>query len=202
MVDERQCASVVTSLSKFGWNSQLWVVLFLLAGLSPSISGAEIESERIDRIKVAFVLNIARFVTWPPEALQHQSNELLLCLYQSNPYDQAISTIAGKMVNGRSLQIKRVASMKQSGPCHILLIGGNEIQNFADDSDKDPNRPLLSIADLTNNGALPAQQHALVSLVRNGARIGFEIDLAKARKVGLQMSANLLKLAKIVGTGN
>jgi hypothetical protein len=173
----------------------------LLAALWPSLAGAETEAERIGRVKAAFVLNIARFVSWPKEAPEHQGAPLQLCLYRSNPFGEAIRTIEGKIVNKRPLQISLIQSLAQSDPCRLLLIGPDEILNFDEESQLAPNRPLLTIADLTDTDSPPPHQPALVTLVRNGARIGFEINLAKARKAGLQMSSSLLKLARIVGDG-
>jgi hypothetical protein len=186
-------------------NGRIWIffvaVVFLLAGLGPSLAGAEAENARIERVKAAFVLNIARFVTWPKKALEHQGDQLMLCLYRRNPWDEAIKTIEEKMVNGRLLRINLINSLAQSHSCSILLIGLDEIRHFDEESRQAANRPLLTIADLTDTDHPPTHQHALVTLVRNGAHIGFEINLAKARQAGLQMSSNLLKLAKIVGDG-
>lgn len=172
-----------------------------LAGLWPSLAEAEMESERIERVKAAFVLNIARFVSWPDEALDPQNRQLLLCLYRGNSLGAAVETIEGKMVNGRALQTSLVDSLAHSQTCNILLIGASEMQHFEEESRHAAERPLLTIGDLTDAALPPPHPHALVTLVRNGARIGFEINLAKARRVGLQMSSNLLKLAKIVGDG-
>jgi hypothetical protein len=173
----------------------------LLAVLWPSLANAETEDERVDRVKAAFVLNIARFVSWPKEAPEHEGSPLQLCLYQNNPFGEAIRTIEGKIVNKRPLQISLIQSLAQSDSCRLLLIGPDEMPNFSEESQQAADRPLLTIADLTDTDPPPPHQPALVALVRNGARIGFEINLAKARRAGLQMSSNLLKLAKIVGDG-
>jgi hypothetical protein len=172
-----------------------------LAGLWPSLAEAEMESERIERVKAAFVLNIARFVSWPDEALEPRHGQLLLCLYRDGSLAAAVETIEGKMVNGRALQTSLVDSLAHSRTCNILLIGASEMQRFEEESRHAPDRPLLTIGDLTDAAPPPPHRQALITLVRNGARIGFEINLAKARRAGLQMSSNLLKLAKIVGEG-
>ncbi|MGR9085899.1 MAG: YfiR family protein [Gammaproteobacteria bacterium] len=196
--DGLQCAGFETHVCRDWLRSRVFAVLIFLAGLSPLGASAETASERIDRVKAAFVLNIARFVSWPDEVLDHQGGVLLLCLYRSNPFGEAMKSIAGKTVNGRSLQIKPVKSLTDSKTCNILLIGGDHLTNFGDESPHGSNGPLLTIADLTDAVGLRSRHHALVALVRNGARIGFEINLKKARSAGLQMSSNLLKLAKIV----
>lgn len=207
---ERWAETAIASLQRgtvdksFRRNGKIGLFLIaatFLAGLSPSLAGAETEGERLQRVKAAFVLNIARFVSWPKEALEQQGDSLQLCLYRRNPLAEAVQTIEGKIVNGRTLRVNLVKSLAQSPSCNILLIGLNEIQHFDEESRHAPISPLLTIADLTENDIPPPHQHVLVTLVRNDARIGFEINLAKARRAKLQMSSNLLKLAKIVGDG-
>ncbi|MGJ0484150.1 MAG: YfiR family protein [Methylomicrobium sp.] len=192
---------VYTLFRRNGWIWRFLVAAIFLASLSPLLAGAETEDERLQRVKAAFVLNIARFVSWPKEALEQQGDSLQLCLYRRNPLAEATETIEGKIVNGRTLRINLIKSLAQSPSCNILLIGLEEIQHFDEESRHAPTSPLLTIADLTDIDIPPPHQHALVTLVRNDARIGFEINLAKARRAKLQMSSNLLKLAKIVGDG-
>ncbi|EIC28299.1 hypothetical protein Metal_0446 [Methylomicrobium album BG8] len=188
-------------LPKPGWIRRYAMTGALLAALWPPLAEAETETDRAGRIKASFVLNIARFVSWPKEAPEQQVTPLLLCLYRSNPFGEAIRTIEGKIVNGRPLQIGLIRSLAQSDSCRILLVGPDEMRHFSEESRQAPNRPLLTIADLTDTDLPSPHRPALITLVRNAARIGFEINLAKARRTGLRMSSNLLKLAKIVGDG-
>jgi hypothetical protein len=199
--DSLRCDAIEKPLSKPGRIRCCAITGALLAVLSPSLARAETEADRIGQVKAAFVLNIARFVSWPKEAPEHQGTPLQLCLYRSNPFGEAIRAIEGKIVNGRPLQIELIQSLTQSDSCRILLVGPDEMRHFSKESQQAPNRPLLTIADLTGTDLPPPYQPALVTLVRNAARIGFIINLAKARRAGLRMSSNLLKLAKIVSDG-
>lgn len=178
---------------------RLFFAVFLLLAFNVL---AEPKAERIDQVKAAFVLNIARFVSWPPESLHQQDNHLLLCLYRGNPLGGAVNSISGKMVSGRMLQIESIQSLAESAACNILLIGEAALQKFDAEAQKEPNRPVLTIADLTDREPRMPQRNVLVTLVRNGSRIGFEINLGKSRQSGLRMSSQLLKLAKIVGDDN
>ena len=178
--------------------------LTLLAAAGTGVAAAEPDSQRIDRIKAAFVLNIARFVSWPAEEFEQHPEQLLLCLYRHSPFGQAIETIHGKKVAGRRLRINRIQSLSESRQCNILLIPGFELEAFMRKARPRLDRPLLTIADLTTDLAAdggPRSTHdgVLVTLVRAGTRIGFEINLRRARRVGLKMSSKLLKLATIVG---
>ncbi|MGR8935907.1 MAG: YfiR family protein [Gammaproteobacteria bacterium] len=178
----------------------LRIAAALLAGwlLLPD-AFAESDDERINRVKAAFVLNIARFVSWPPDALAAQHDRILLCLYRSDIFSQAVATIEGEPVSGRRLQTTRIQSLAESTPCHILLIAANDLKDYAGETRPDAPRPLLVIADRTDPEAPKQPLHdVIVSLVRNGSRMGFEINLERSRQAGLKMSSQLLKLAIIV----
>lgn len=176
------------------------LLLCLVIGLTFSFVVKADDSSRINRVKTAFILNIARFVSWPAEVLADGSAEISLCLYRNNPIQQAIESIAGEEVSGRRIVIKQLHSLTKNDACNILLIGQDELQAYLSETQPDPNRPVLTIADLTDTDSHTHRHDGiLVTLIRNGARIGFEINLQKTREVGLRMSSELLKLAIIVG---
>jgi len=155
---------------------------------------------RIEQVKAAFVLNIARFVTWPADSPLQQSESMLLCLYRSNPMGQGIETIEGEKIDGRIVEVRRIKSLESSDFCNILLIASDELQTFISEVPPDFKRPMLTVTDLTD-AYLPVESRRgiLIALIRNGTRIGFEVDLEQVRKAGFRMSSELLKLANIVG---
>lgn len=182
---------------------RLGFALMLVAGwLYAALASAE-DVSRINQVKAAFVLNIARFVSWPDDAIPNPNENMRLCLYRDNPIGQAISSIDGEKVGGHDIAIQHIQSLRQSGSCNILLITERELKHYREEAPASPSRPLLTIADLTETEAsMPPHDDILITLIRNGARIGFEINLEKSRRAGLRMSSELLKLAIIVDDGH
>lgn len=177
------------------------LLITLLTGVVTSPNAhAELNFDRIDQIKTAFILNIVRFISWPDEALEQQSSQLLLCVYRANSINNVINTIKGKKAGGRFIDVVMIESLSESQNCNILLISNDQIDSFIDDIYPGLDRPMLTIADFTEREkSLVFHQDVLVSLVRNGSRISFQINLKKSRQVGLRMSSKLLRLATIVG---
>lgn len=160
---------------------------------------AATDSADLRRVKAAFVLNIARFVSWPADAFDRAGAPLSLCFYRSNPLGAAVATIRGKKVGRRRLDVSTIAALQEAGRCHVLFVPSAELARFASEGPTD--RPLLTMTDRTDpDAAAPASRGIMVTLVRSGTRIGFEIDLGRVRGARLDMSAELLKLARIVGT--
>jgi hypothetical protein len=183
---------------------RLWRLLLpcLLVFLSGNVhaSNGETELKRINAIKAAFVLNIARFVTWPSGVFASDTAPLRLCVYRDNSYGQALKMIEGQRVGHHSLQFSTIENLRPNLNCEILLIPHTALGKFHEELDGELHQPLLTIVDQTE---IKRKEHSrdgvIVTLVRQGSRIGFEIDPWKARKANLHMSSELLKLAKIVG---
>ncbi|MBR9910703.1 MAG: YfiR family protein [Gammaproteobacteria bacterium] len=172
------------------------VLLFASCLGAPAL--ADQVSDRANRVKAAFILNIAKFVSWPATALQQPDN-LTLCTYRFNSLGTALNTITAEQISGRPLLSLNIEHLDQSGNCHILLVPTSELEAFKRQAEPGFAQPLLTIADMTDGQPSgQPQTGVLVALVRKGKGIGFEINLKQATKVGLRMRSELLKLAHIV----
>lgn len=176
------------------------VALLILSCIPASPSMAD--PLRAQKVKAAFVLNIARFVYWPDEAFEAHPDTIHLCLYRANPFGDAIESIRNKRVSGRRLDIRRIQPDSGLDKCNILFVPRQYRAEIPEQGPPQSSGPaaLLTITDLTQEpeGAT-GSGNTLIALVRERNRIGFEIDLGKVRRSGLRMSSELLKLGNIVG---
>lgn len=181
----------------------LMLCALLLFGEAEHAVAAEKGERRIEHVKAAFILNIARFVTWPPEVFDGNGGELNLCFYRRNSLGDGIDVVRGKKVGGRDLKIKQVAKLELGSGCHILIIAQQEYAKYKRTETAKLSHPLLTIADMTDDGVTRgiSRPGVLINLVRNGTRIAIEVDLEQARTAGLKFSSHLLRLARIVGEG-
>lgn len=167
-----------------------------------SSSAADSQTLQLRQVKAAFVLNIAKFVTWPKLEGQSSPEQLLLCYYQTDSLGAAFETIRNKTVNGRHLKKVTVENLSASTMCDILLIPTGALVNLSGEAVQKGVRPVLTIADMTHLDTAEAYfKGALINLVRQGKRIGFAVDVAETKKAGLKVSSELLKLATIVDSG-
>jgi YfiR/HmsC-like len=191
-----------------GASSRFIVLLAaVISMLFSPMSFAESEDARINKVKAAFVLNVARFVTWPADVFAAQDAPMVLCYYRSQPFAGALDTIADKTVSGRRLELRQARRLSDTKSCQILLIPKARLKAYTSEAEAEQARPVLIIADRTD--VTPGSAEAatvpggvMVSLVRDGSRIGFEINLSLSRDAGLAMSSQLLKHARIVGGGS
>ncbi len=152
-----------------------------------------------NEIRAAFIYNIARFINWPEAAVFPNAEQINFCLYRSNPLGAAIATIAGKPLHQRSLQFNQIASLTDAAPCHAVLIPSAELKAYQREAAASPPLGALTIVDLSDgNHRHKAHRGVMVTLVRKGANLGFEINLETMRDGGFRASSELLKLAIIL----
>lgn len=187
------------------------MLMLLLIGIvlrSGSVFAAEVAGPafrapgigRIDHLKAAFLLNIARFVSWPDAIQRNQDAPLYLCLYRSNSLQPAIENISEKSAYRHPIEVILIRTLNEIASCNILFIGPSDLEAFQQEAAPMPNPPVLTIADLTKRNSMRAEPVSVhVHLVPSESRIGFEVNLDKLRRSGLWMSSKLLKLARIIG---
>jgi len=186
---------------------RLWRVLLLclLIPLSSNVHAVNGDDDikRINAIKAAFVLNIARFVTWPSEVFSSDKDPMRLCVYRDNAYRQVLEAIKGKKIGQRKLEFFTIEHVKPELECEILIIPDSVLGKFHAELDGKLQQPLLTIVDQTEiDDGERSRAGIIVTLVRHDSRIAFEIDPKQAKRANLHMSSELLKLAKIVGEGS
>ncbi len=201
----------------FFWSSFKMIVLLPVLLTPVAVSADHSDQHRINKVKAAFVLNIARFVTWPDHVFDDGHDAagddsagkgyITLCYYRGNPFAAGLASITGRTVEGRPLRVKKIDNLSAAKSCQILLIPKPEQKNFNEEATPDLTSALLTIVDSTNEtsesvNAIDSSKGVMISLIRKGSRIGFDIDASMSREANLKISSQLLKHARIVGEGS
>ena len=175
-------------------------LLLLVPGWMGPPAIAQEQDERTLAVKAAVTLNLARFVTWPTESLGTEEEPLQLCVWQDDPLRDSLDSIEGHEIGGRPFELRALEPEELPSRCHILIVAPARLLDLLDSDEPPMDQPgVLTITDLTGNGR-PDDLHGycVISLVRQGARIGFEINQKAARRANLRLSSELLKLGSLV----
>ena len=167
-------------------------VLCLLGILFPATPSAEGIGE--SDVKAAFVLNFIRFVEWPAAAFHSPEDPIVLSIIGNDPIAASIETLDGMKVSGRRLVVRRIPGLSAPERCHVLFVGASAKAELASVLGAVQRRPVLTIADFEGF----AGRGGTIGFIRRDNRVGFEINEESARKAGLEISAKLLYLGKIV----
>jgi hypothetical protein len=158
-------------------------------------------------LKAAFFLNFVRYTEWPPGALPADAAAPVeVMVLGSRPVAAALRSIAEQAqaqgqreVRVRHLEpaaLQRVLARAERTRPHAIFVAG-------DVDDEAPVRellarvrehPVLTVGD----GESFAADGGMLGLVEDGRRIAFDANPAAIRSGGLNVSARVLKLARVV----
>lgn len=182
-----------------GWRLRRWVVTGLLAAVSAALAAnppdrAAAERPSPDEIEAAYLYNFGKFVHWPAASAQQA---LTICVAG----DDAMSGIAerltqGQTIGGRPLAVRRMARPAGLPGCSILFIPAGEHSQQGQYLAGVLGKPVLTVGD----GPDFLASGGVIQFVLTGGHVRFAINLNAAKRSGLQLSSELLKVAvSVVG---
>lgn len=158
--------------------------------VNPALS-AEIPPEA--HVKAAFVYNFAKFTDWPPSVFMGPQSPMTLCLNRSkNNHFNAFTVLEGRLVQGRPLQVKLISRVDEIKACHLLYISDAEDKFLSEAIRATSHLPILTVSD--DDGFI--ESGGMIGLIVVNSGIQFEVNQEAAKRVNLNLSAQLLKLAK------
>ncbi len=173
------------------------VIISLLP--SAHAAAAVIEGSTTSReykIKAAFLYNFTKFTSWPTDKFGNKQSPLNICLIGHDPFGLTMDTTTnGKLVKGRSITVLRINHIADTDTCHLLFIGTSKNGRLTEILTYVSELPILTVTD----GEDDNEGSGIINLVTIGNKIRFEINPTTANRAGIHLSAQLLKLALIIG---
>jgi hypothetical protein len=165
-------------------------VLCLLATVgSPLCHAADPPLEY--QVKAAFLLNFAKFVEWPANALAAPDAPISICILGDDPFEGALDQmVEGESIDGRKIAVKRMKRPSGSPACQILFVSKSE-KSF---SASELGTGVLTVGE--TEGFLA--HGGVIALVIEDRRVRFDVGKSAAEKAGLKLSSKLLRVARSV----
>lgn len=159
-------------------------VLLLAASLA-AVFGTRAQVSEAE-LKAAFAYNFALFTQWPADVLA-EGAPLRICAAAGARELPALRRLRARTVAGHAIEVAEVEAGGDVTRCHVLLF------------DVDTPVPAIGAGALTVcDGPRQACGGAVILLAREGDRIRFDVDAARARAQRLSLSSKLLRLARRV----
>ena len=164
-------------------------------------AGVQVEEHRLQadeyRLKAAFVYRFPQFVQWPAAALEGRQS-IDVCIVRPDPFGAILlELLKGEAVNGRPLQARQLDADDSPDGCHVVVVAGAAARRGGGLVTRLSGRPVLTIGD--DPSFLPNGGIIVMKIV--DSRVRFEVSLTNARSSGLQINAQLLRLALAVHGG-
>lgn len=141
-------------------------------------------------VKAAYIYNFAKFIQWPDE----QRSTLRLCSMGNDALGKSLDSLIGKPVRNMQISVRHGVGLHDIPQCDLVFIPAGHLQSMERVRQVVADYPILTVTE--SSDTLP--RGATVALIPNESRIAFEVDLALARQLGLQISAKMLQLARKV----
>ena len=166
--------------------------------LTPALLPALHQQADQFRLKAAFVYRFPQFVTWPADAWARR-DDVEVCVVQPDPFGAILpDLLRGEAINGRPLRLRLMVPEQREDSCHVVVIAGADaVRDSSDLLKRLAGRPVLTIGDDPSFLA----QGGIIALKIVDNRVRFEVSVTNARRAGLQVSAQLLRLALAVHGG-
>lgn len=163
----------------------------VLCMMLPCMAAATPPSEY--EVKAAFIHNIAKFVEWP--GALPSSGSARLCLAGGDPFAGALDALRGKQVGSLLWEIVPVNARSNLKACRVLFIAAAERDNLGGILAGIGTSPVLTMGDTDGYAA----RGVMVNFYLEEHKVRFEINHESAKRAGLGISSQLLKMVRIVG---
>ncbi|MEO8259417.1 MAG: YfiR family protein [Acidobacteriota bacterium] len=149
-----------------------------------------------DDVKAAFLYNFAKYVAWPEESFP--SGAFHVCVFADESFVKSLDAIiAGETIDGRSVTRLVPISPEAARSCHILFVGGGEAGRIDRLLAAVKGAHVLTVGDTFDF----LSRGGVVTFVRDGERVRFDVSVAQAQRAGLTISSRLLRVARRVSPG-
>jgi hypothetical protein len=171
------------------------LMLFLMLASAGRSFAADPQMLSEYQIKAAFFFNFTRFVEWPETAFVTATAPILACVAGETPLtDLVIDVVAGKVVNGRAVSIRRVKVSDDLRRCNLLFISAAE-ERRADE--------ILAGLKKTSTltvGETPgfAQAGGMINFSIQENKVKLELNLDATTRAGLKVNSKLIAVSRLV----
>lgn len=147
------------------------------------------------QVKAAYLFNFLKFVEWPDEPSANPHHPWVIGIVGQNPFGNELAQlVAGKVVEGRELQVKEFQPSEDLRACNILFIGSSEKKRLGAILASLNGGSVLTVADMANF----TESGGMIQLVMEDGRVRLVIDVGVTSKARLKVSSKLLSLARVV----
>ena len=173
------------------------VLLLALAFAGTPHQAAAGSPQRADsrEVKAVFLVNFLSFTEWPGAKLGQAPARLVIAILGDPSFAAVVEkAAAGHTVNGRPIAVQAVESPEQATSAHLVFIAGSQARRLPAVLRTLAGATVLTVSDTDGF----AQEGVAINLYTFDNRVRIEVNSTAAARAGVHLSANLMRLARIV----
>jgi hypothetical protein len=147
-------------------------------------------------LKAQFLLRFATpYVKWPETAFESKTSPFLVGILGKDPFGKSLDELMKeKKVGEHPIKIVRFEDVDELETCHMLFVPGSQEKQLEKVAKFAKHKPMLIVAE----SITAAQSGAHIGFYLEKSRVRFAINPTAAKQAKLDVSSELLKLAKLV----
>lgn len=147
-------------------------------------------------LKAVFLLRFATpYVKWQESAFESKTAPFVVAVVGKDPFGEVLDEVfAGKQVGEHPIRIVRKSSVDELEACHMLFVPKAQEKHLERIRERLLDKHTLLVAE----SIAAAQAGAHIGFYLEKSRVRFAINPAEAKSSNLEVSSELLKLAKLV----
>ena len=147
------------------------------------------------QIKAAYLYYFTTFVAWPAETFSRDGDALVVGILGDDPFGAILDeTLRDKTVNNRRLVVRRFGNIREARASHILFISASERDRLASILKVLDGTAVLTVAEIDHYASRGGQ----IAFRMEDKKVRFDINVAAVERARLKVSAQLMKLGRIV----
>jgi hypothetical protein len=178
-------------------------ILFVLAAMAAVLvlprDGAAAQPLSAYEVKAGFLVNFAKFTTWPPDTFAGDAAPILIAVVGEDPFGSAIDhAVHGQKAGERPIVVKRVGSRDDLSAYQIVFIASSEQKQLDQILHRLEGSATLPVSDIAGF----SQAGGAIELVMDGSRVRFEVNVGNSDHRRVKVSTRLVALATKVHSGD
>lgn len=144
-------------------------------------------------VKAAFLYNFAKFVRWSPD--QALGPTFVVAVIGEDPFGEILDrTFAGKTLEERRVEIRRIESPDDATKVQLLFIGSSERARLAQILKGLQGSNVLTVGEMDGF----AERGGMIAFRVRDDVVRFDINLGEVERARLKMSSQIIRLAQRV----
>jgi len=175
--------------------------LFSIASLTLGLafSAFALDAAKEYEIKAAYLLNLAKFVTWPDRSFKSANATFYICVLGKDPFGERLDVvIANQSIFGHPVAVRRIATVAEAQGCHSVFISDSEQLRMPAIFAALKNQPVLTVGDIDNF----VIQGGMVQFFPRDNKIRLMLDPEAFSDASLKAGSRLMQLAQLVKSKN
>ena len=193
---ELQSRFVATARYRKRWSALVLGTLIVAAGVCSNLCGQQPNATREYKVKVAYIYNLTRYVTWPTSAFTDAQSPFVIAVLGHDPLSQSLDSLQARKAGGRRIVIRRFDSVADYQHSHILFVSRDSTSELRRELLRRTEGTPVLIAgespDFATDGA------GLNFFNDRDGTVGFELNVDAVRRGSMRIDAKLLSIARLV----